>query len=82
MATTAGITQVAGTPNTWVQLPTQACTQVIFQKGSFDIAMSATPGSNFFHISSSTDSFPIPIVANANTLWIRASGVVTFMWNS
>ena len=82
MATTAGITQVASTAGAWVQLASQACTQIIFQKGNFDFATSATPGNNFLHVDRSSPNLTIPVVANANTLWIRSNSPVTFLWSS
>lgn len=83
MATTAGIAQVTGVTGTWVQLPSQACTSVTFQKGNYDIAYSGTPGANFFRLSSSTAPFTLPVVANANTLYIRGfSGPISFIWSS
>jgi hypothetical protein len=82
MATAAGISQVIGLANAWVQLPNQACEELIFQRGGFDIAYSATPGNNFFHINPDLGALSVPVVNNANTVWIRAIGPVTFIWSS
>lgn len=82
MATTAGILSVNAVPGAWTQLPSQACAQVIFQTADFDLAGSATPGANYFHVDSSGANLTVPVVANANTLWIRASGPVTFVWST
>jgi len=84
MATTAGIVQVTPAANTWTQLAAQACTQIIFQQGELDFAYSATPGNNFFHVRSSTVvSLTVPIVANANTIWVRNSGrPISYIWSS
>jgi hypothetical protein len=83
MATTAGISQVTGVAGTWVQLPSQACISIMFQRsGSYDIAYSATPGNNYFRISSSIPPFNIPVVANANTIWVRGSGSISYIWSS
>ena len=81
-ATSAGISQVIGVANTWVQLPSQACQGLIFQRGGFDIAYSATPGNNYFHFTVDMNTFSVPVVANANTIWVRASGPISFIWSA
>jgi hypothetical protein len=82
MATTGGFLSVAAVPGSWTQLPSQACTNIIFQTADFDLAGSATPGANYLHIDSSGANLTIPVVANANVLWIRAQGPISFYWNS
>jgi hypothetical protein len=82
MATTAGFLSIAAVAGSWVQLPSQACANLIFQTADFDLAGSATPGANYLHIDSSGPNLTIPVVANANTLWIRAQGPISFYWSS
>ena len=79
MATVAGISQVIGVAGTWVQLPAVACENVVL-RGSFDIAFSATPGSNYFHIDRDMGEVTIPVIANADTLYIRALGPINFIY--
>ena len=82
MATTAGFLSVAAVAGSWVQLPSQLCANLVFQTADFDLAGSATPGANYLHIDSSGPNLTIPVVANANTLWIRAQGPIAFYWSS
>jgi hypothetical protein len=81
-AATLGITQAAPTGGIWTQLPNQLCSQLIFQKGDFDLATSGNPGNNFFHVDRSIGSFTMPVVNNANTLWIRSTEPITVIWYS
>lgn len=80
MATVSGISQVTGIGNAWVQLPNQACEDIIF-RGSFDIAFSATPVA-WFHIDRDMGAVTVPVVGNANTLWIRANALISFIYYS
>jgi hypothetical protein len=78
-ATVAGCGQVIGVSGTWVQFPSDACQDVVL-RGAFDIAYSATPGNNYFHVNPDMGLVTIPVIANANTLWIRANGPINFIY--
>jgi hypothetical protein len=82
MATVAGAGSVQGVAGSWVNLPAIACENIIFQKGSFDIGFSATPGNNYFRFNSDMAPISVPVIANADTLWIRAGGLIQFLYSS
>ena len=84
MATIAGISTVAGVSGAWVNLPAVACENVMLQRGGFDIGFSAAPGNNHFNINPDIPPFWIPVISNADTLWIRAvkTGTIQFLYNS
>jgi hypothetical protein len=72
-ATVAGIGQVVVVAGAWTQFPSDAFQDVIL-RGSFDIAYAAAPGSVYFHIDRDMGAITIPVIANANTLYIRGPG--------
>jgi hypothetical protein len=80
-----GIIQITPSAGVWTQLPAQTvANQVMFQKGSFSFAFSATPGNNFFAVN--RDDPPLTLtagqgVSNTNLLWVRNNGgPLTLCW--
>jgi len=79
-----GIITLNPTPGIWTQLPANAATQGIFQKGEFDLAQSGTPAGTFFHVSANDPPFVISTghMANTNEFWVRSNGSVALLWTS
>ena len=70
---------VAAVPTAFTQCPTSVGTQAVFSSGGFDLALSATPGNSYMHFGPSGGMpITIPGITNANNLYIRAPGPISF----
>jgi len=75
----SAILTVAAVPTAFTQCPASVGTTAVFPVGGFDLAMSATPGTAYIHFGPANGmAIQIPGITNANNLFIRAPGPVSF----
>jgi len=76
----SAIITVAAVPTAFTQCPASVGTTAVFPTGGFDLALSATPAAGaYIHFGPSEGTpIQIPGITNANNLFIRAPGPISF----